>query len=221
MSEIALIEETRRKIAQFGGMMFDRFLTDTAGGNISARIGDLICITSAGCGSKHRWQITPEQVLVTDLAGNLVEGEGKISREAKAHYALLTEFSEGTAVVHCHARNVLVFACAGIPLDPVIEATLKFGRTPIVDYAPAHSDELAESVAASMRGREAIITKQAALTIAPWHGLFSFGKTLDAAFDAAERMEVNAFVTLQIKRLGVDLAAQREKLIEARKQFMG
>ncbi|MDY6873996.1 MAG: class II aldolase/adducin family protein [Chloroflexota bacterium] len=220
MSETALIEETRQKIAEFGGMMFDRFLTDTAGGNISARVGNLICITSAGCGSKHRWHITPEQVLVTDLEGNLVKGEGKISREAKAHYALLNEFSEGTAVVHCHARNVLVFAAAGLPLDPVIEATLKFGRTPIVDYAPAHSNELAEWVMASMRGREAIITKQAALTIVPWHGLFSFGKTLDAAFDAAERMEVNAFVTLQSKLLNVDLDAQREKLVRARERFI-
>jgi L-fuculose-phosphate aldolase len=220
MTEQAVIEETRQKIADFGRMMFDRFLTDTAGGNISARVGDLVCITSAGCGSKHRWQITPEQVLVTDLQGNLVEGAGKISREAKAHYALLNEFSEGTAVVHCHARNILVFASAGLPLDPALEATLKFGRTPIVDYAPAHSDELAESVAASMRGREAIITKHAALTIAPWHGLFSFGKTLDAAFDAAERMEVNAFVALNSKLLNVDLAAQREKLIKARKAFI-
>jgi L-fuculose-phosphate aldolase len=220
MTEHVVIEETRQKIADFGRMMFARFLTDTAGGNISTRVGDLVCITSAGCGSKHRWQITPEQVLVTDLQGNLVEGEGKISREAKAHYALLNEFTEGTAVVHCHARNILVFASAGLPLDPAIEATLKFGRTPVVDYAPAHSDELAESVAASMRGREAIITKQAALTMAPWHGLFSFGKTLDAAFDAAERMEVNAFVTLQSQLLNVDLAAQREKLIKARERFM-
>lgn len=50
-----LIEETRIKIAELGQLMFDRFLTDTAGGNISARVGDLICITMAGCGIITGW----------------------------------------------------------------------------------------------------------------------------------------------------------------------
>ena len=41
----------------------------------------------------------------------------------------------------------------------------------------------------SLRAQE---RKQAAAVLAPWHGLFVLGKTLDAAFDAAERIDVNA-----------------------------
>ncbi len=214
------VQETREKIAELGRLMYDRFLTDSAGGNISARVGGLVCITSAGCGSNHRWRIAAEQVLVTDLNGNVVEGEGKISREAKVHYALLCRYAEGTAVVHCHARNALAFACAGLPLPPVLEATLKFGVTPVVPYAPAHSDELAEYVAGSIKGRESLVSKMAALTLAPWHGLFSFGKTLDAAFDAAERMEVNAMVALQTRLLGVEPAARTAQLEQERIPFL-
>ena len=214
------IEETREKIVEFGRLMYDRFMTDTAGGNISARIGDKVCITMAGCGSKHRWRITKDQVLVTDLDGNILEGEGKISREAKAHYRLYQNFEEGKALVHCHARNVLVFACAGQPMQPVMESALKFGEVPVCGYGPAHSDELADFVVASMKGREAIIKKQAALTMAPWHGLFSFGIDLDAAFDAAERIEVNAHLILASKTLGVDLPARYEALQTERKPFL-
>jgi L-fuculose-phosphate aldolase len=200
--------------------MFDRFLTDTAGGNISARVGDLVCITMAGCGSNYRWRITADQVLVTDLSGNILKGNGKISREAKAHYRLYECSSVGQAVVHCHARNVLVFACAGLPIVPCLESTLKFGTIPVCQYAPAHSDELAEDIANSMKGRESQITKMAALTMAPWHGLFSFGKTLDAAFDAAERTEVNAYIALQSRLLGVDMPARLAQLEKERIPFL-
>ncbi len=220
MTELSEIDTTREKIAELGQLMYDRFLTDTAGGNISARVGDKICITAAGSGSIHRWHITAGQVLVTDLQANILEGEGKISREAKAHYALLCRYPQGTGVVHCHARNVLVFACAGIPLQPVLEVTLKFGTIPLVPYAPAHSYELAEYIAESMKGREEMISKMAALTIAPWHGLFSFGKNLDAAFDAAERIEMNAFIVLQSRLLGADPMARAAQLEKERIPFL-
>jgi L-fuculose-phosphate aldolase len=220
INDTADIQETRLKIAALGQLMFDRLLTDTAGGNISARVGDLVCITMAGCGSNYRWRITPEQVLVTDLQGNVLLGEGKISREAKAHYRLYQCYPAGQAVVHCHARNVLVFACAGIPLAPCLEGTLKFGTIPVCQYAPAHSDELAEHIAASMQGREGQIAKMAALTMAPWHGLFSFGKNLDTAFDAADRTEVNAHVALQSRALGVDLPARLAQLEQERIPFL-
>jgi len=220
MKDSMEVENMRVKIAELGRLMFDRILTDTAGGSISARVGDLVCITMAGCGSTYRWNITAEQVLVTDLEGTVVAGQGKISREAKAHYRLYQNYAVGQAVVHCHAPHVLTFACAGIPLAPCLESTLKFGVIPVCEYAPAHSDELAEFVAASMKGREGQVSKMAALTMAPWHGLFSFGKNLDAAFDAADRTEANAKISLNSRLLGVDLPAQLARLEAARAAFM-
>jgi L-fuculose-phosphate aldolase len=196
------LQETRQKIAYLGKMLFDRKLTDTAGGNISARVDDFICITPRYSGSKYRWEIKPEQVLVADLEGKLIEGEGEISREAKAHFALLNEFSDGRAVVHAHARNVLAFCVARMEILPVLECTEKFGTIQVADYAPAHSDELAENVVRLVRGQEARIKKQAAAVIARWHGLFVLGKDLDAAFDAAERIDLNAQLIMMQTALG-------------------
>lgn len=182
----------RRTIAELGGLMFARHLTDTAGGNISARVGDRICITAKQSGGKYRWQLRPEQVLVTDMQGNKIEGDGEISRESKVHFRLLNAFPEGSAVVHGHARNVLVFCAAGIPIPPVLENTHKLGMVKLVPYAPAGTPALAENVYQGLLGQEERVRSMAAAVIAPWHGLFVLGKDLDAAFDAAERIDTNA-----------------------------
>jgi L-fuculose-phosphate aldolase len=186
------VYDMRTKIAAIGRLLFDRQLTDAAGGNISSRVGDLICITPRYSGSKYQWRLRPEQVVVSDLQGNYLEGEGEISREAKVHFRLYQEFPDGKAVVHSHARNALVFAAACRPIEPVLEDTLKFGTIQVAKYAPAHSSDLAEFIAELIRGQEARIRKQAAAVLAPYHGLFVLGKNLDAAFDATERIDVNA-----------------------------
>jgi L-fuculose-phosphate aldolase len=173
-------------------LLFERQLTDAAGGNVSARVGDLVCITPRYSGSKHQWHLRPEQVIVSDLQGNMLAGEGEISREAKVHYRLYTDFPDGGAVVHAHARNALVFASACQPIEPVLEDTLKFGTIRVSRYAPAHSGDLAEFIAAELAGQDEHIRKQAAGVLAPWHGLFVVGKDLDAAFDATERIDTNA-----------------------------
>jgi L-fuculose-phosphate aldolase len=186
------VYEMRVKIANTGRLLFDRQLTDTAGGNISARVEDWVCMTPRYSGSKFHWQLRPEQVMVCDLEGNPLEGECEISREAKVHFRLYQDYPDGQAIVHAHARNALVFAAACQPIEPVLEATLKFGTIQVAPYAPAHSHELATFVSECLHGQEARIHKQAAGVLAPWHGLFVLGKDLDAAFDAVERIDVNA-----------------------------
>ena len=47
-------------------------------------------------------------------------------------------------------------------------------------------------MAAGFHGEEEKIRKYAAAIIAPYHGLFVLSKDLETAFDAAERIEVNA-----------------------------
>ena len=49
------IEAMRVRITEIGRMLFERKLTDASGGNISARVGDRICITPRYAGSKHQW----------------------------------------------------------------------------------------------------------------------------------------------------------------------
>jgi L-fuculose-phosphate aldolase len=199
------VEKMRAKIAGFGAMLYDRFLTDAAGGNISARVGDLICITSRFSGQKFQWHIRPEQVLVVDAQGKILDGEGDISRESKVHLALYQNFPMCNGIVHCHPRNVLPFCAAGKSIQPVLEATWKFGEIKMVPYAPAHSANLANYIVDAIRGQEARITKHAAAVMGRWHGLFVAGKDLDAAYDAAERIDTNARIIMLSRALEANL----------------
>ena len=141
-------------------------------------------------------------MLVSDLAGNKFEGDGDISREAKVHYRLYKEFPDGTAVLHSHPRHVMVFVASGQPIEPVLEATLKFGTIPVVNkFAPAHSEKLADAIAEGLQGKDEAIRKYAAAVMAPWHGLFVVGKDLDAAFDLTERIDTNAYCILMSRLL--------------------
>lgn len=220
--DFSAIEAMRAKIATIGAYMFDRRLTDAAGGNISARVGSYVCITPRYSGSKRQWQLRPEDVLVADMEMNILVGSGEISRETKVHFRLHREFGEhGTGVIHAHAKNVLVFAAMSQPIPPVLEATQKFGTIPVVGYAPAHSADLAEHVAGGIRGNESRIRKQAAAVLAPWHGLFCIGKDLDAAFDAVERIDNNCYCILMGQQLrnNTMLEAERANLEAALRQY--
>lgn len=189
------IAEARQLVTQIGKIMLERNLTDLAGGNISVREGDHIIMTPSYAGTHRFWQLQPDDVLVLDLKGNLLEGNGKVSREAPTHLRLLNTFyPKGTAVIHAHARNVMVFCAAAQPIPPVLEYTWKFGEIKLAEYARggAHSEKLAENVCKAFYGQEACMSRQAAAVMVPWHGLFTVGKNLYATLDAVERIEINA-----------------------------
>jgi L-fuculose-phosphate aldolase len=207
------IDKARADIVRFGAMLFERHLTDAAGGNISVRVGNKICISPRYSGQKRQWALEPHDVLLLDEDGSILEGDGQISRESQVHLKLHRHFKDhGTAVIHCHARNVLVFAAANKPMPPILEANLKFGEIPVVGYAPAHSAQLSENILGAMLGQEARVRKHAAAVIAPWHGLFVMAKDIDAAFDAAERIDTNAYCILMGQHLGLDVEAMHDML---------
>lgn len=201
----------REQIAYVGRMLFGRYLTDAAGGNISVRVGDVICMSPTLAGQKRQWQLEPEDVLVCDTDWNILAGEGGLTRESNVHFGLHINFPDyGTAVIHAHPHNLMVFAVANRAMPAVQEGTRKFGTTPVIEYAPAHSPVLGERIIASMHGREKMIAKHAAGTIAPWHGLFLMGKDLLAAFDAVERLDNNAYCLLMAQQLGASALLEAE-----------
>lgn len=207
----AEVQAGRELVAHIGRVLFDRHLTDAGGGNISLRVGGLFCMSPTLAGQNKQWQLAPEDVLVVDGQGVILEGDGALTREIAVHFGLHQHYGEyGRAVIHCHPRHLMVFACANMPLPPVMEATRKFGTTPVIEYAPAHSPKLGERIAATMRGREAMIAKHAAGAIAPWHGLFLIGKNLPAALDAVERLDTNAHVIMMSRHLGASPLLREE-----------
>ncbi len=202
----------RTHIAQLGRLLYQRGLTDTAGGNISARAGQCVCMTPKYAGGRSHWDLRPEQVLVLTPGGEILEGEGEVSREALVHLRLYELFASAGAVVHSHAPNSLVFGAVGRPIPPVLEYVQRLGAVELARYAPTHTAALAANVAEALKefGRQP--EPYAAATIVPGHGLFVVARDLDTAFDVSERIEITARTVL----LGTMLAGDGEWIARAR-----
>jgi L-fuculose-phosphate aldolase len=216
------VQAGRELVAYIGRMLFDRHLTDACGGNVSVRVGDVYCMSPTLAGHMKQWQLDAEDVLVVNRNREIIAGDGKLTREIAVHFGLHENYGDyGTGVIHCHPKNLMVFTCMNKAMPPIMEATRKFGVTPTIDYAPAHSPKLGERIVATMEGREKRIAKHAAGTIAPWHGLFLMGKNLEAAFDAVERLDTNAYVIMMSQHLSASpmLAEERKQMEDAIANF--
>ncbi len=187
------MESIPEKLAYVGRRMFERRLADMAGGNISARDGDQVYISPRYSGSRHHWQLNPEDIICGALDSDDLLNHPRFSREGKAHLAIYRHFPDVTGIVHAHPFHILPFCVAERPIEPVLEATQKFGVVEVVKGAPAHSEELAANVVAGLKGKEANIRKQAAAVLMPKHGIVVAGKDLFAALDALERIDWNAW----------------------------
>jgi L-fuculose-phosphate aldolase len=177
------IQIMREKICELGRLLYDRNLTNAAGGNLT--------------GAHFRWHLKPEQIIVVTPDGKKLEGSDEMSREAKVHFKLYQEFPQGNGIVHAHARNILAFCAAGVPIPPILEANLALGEIGLCKFAPALTTELAAFVAEALHEKESALAYMAACVMAPWHGIFSLGKTIDAAYEAVEHIEGAAYILLK------------------------
>ena len=184
--------DPRPEMVAIARLIYARYLSNAAGGNMSVRLGDRVFITPRYMGSRHRWNIQPEQINVVELDGTVIEGAGDLSRESKAHLAVYRAFPLVGAVIHSHPRYGSVFAMAGKPIPPAIEYTEKFGTIQVVPYFPSHSAELAEVVVETLAPQAEKLEKHGLALVLAWHGVLTVGRDLDDAYDVLERMEWSA-----------------------------
>jgi L-fuculose-phosphate aldolase len=167
--------ETLRRMAA-GGLVLG------AGGNASARAGDLVAVSPS-----RRWYETlePEDVCLVEPDGSLVEG-GAPSVELPMHLAVLAARSDIGAVVHTHSPYATALSCVvdEIPVvEPEQEAVVG-GALPVAAPAPSGDAALGESVLAAAGTRRAVVVRN--------HGPVCFGADLAAALACAFAVEENA-----------------------------
>lgn len=188
-------------VAYIAGLMFDRHLTDVAGGNVSARQGDTVYVTPRYAGQRWHWKLAAEDIVSGPLEGDELVNDPSFSREGLSHLAIYRAFPEVTGVIHAHAPNVLPFCAMVRPIEPVLEGVKKYGVLPYHDPAPPYSQQQADSIVANLRGKEALMKSAAAAVLMPRHGIIIAGKDLFAAIDALERIDVNARCIIAAKIL--------------------
>lgn len=87
--------------------------------------------------------LKPEQMVITDLEGAVVEGELKASSDLATHLSLYKAFPSIGGVVHTHSRFATAFAQAGreIPCLGTTHADYFRGPVPVTETMAAHEIE--------------------------------------------------------------------------------
>ena len=203
---MSLSNDPRSEMVEIAHLLYARHLTNSAGGNISCRVGDRIYVTPRRLGSIHRWQLTEEMVLVFDGEGNSISGDpAQVSREAQMHFACYQHLPEVNGVIHAHARYLSVFAATGEPVVPTNEYTQKFGVVEVVQPVPSHSAALADAVVAKLAPRRETLKRNGLGLILAWHGAMTVGHDLADAYDVLDRLEWSAHTLLAARASGLGL----------------
>lgn len=190
-----LYEAERKDLCVVTQMMFDRFITNAAGGNITVRVSEKHWIMTPTLMAQAKFcRLEPENILVIDKEGHILEGDGKLTREFNMHMAVYETLPLAGAVIHAHPKESMVFASLGLEIPHLCEATQKLGEVKTLEFAPATSQELADKVRAYLETRKMDIP---VATLLREHGILVIDKSLRRAYDMLERIEYNAYVNIQ------------------------
>ena len=141
--------------------------------------------------------LTPEQVVVTDLEGNVVEGTLRPSSDLPTHLALYRAFAGIGGIVHTHSRFATVWAQAGreIPCLGTTHADYFRGAVPVT--RPMEPAEI--EAAYEWNTGQAIVRRFGELDPAEFpavlvhgHGPFAWGGTPQQAAEHADILEAIA-----------------------------
>lgn len=189
------IEQARQILAQLGRKMMVSGLVAGTWGNISCRIEgeDLMVITPSGMDYAN---MQPSDMVLLDLAGQVIDGIRKPSSETPLHLAIYRNRKDVAGIVHTHSEVATAFSVLREPIEPVVEdaAMLVGGSVQVAGYALPGTAELAQHVVAALEDRYAVLMAN--------HGLVGVGRRVEEAFTVCQVVEKCARVYAWAKALG-------------------
>ena len=197
MKEIQYVD-VRRQMKKIAKAMWDRKLTNAAGGNFAVKVAEnRILVSPSMMSESGMCDLDIREFLLIDYQGNILEGSGKLSRETEMHILLLSRFNYIKCTIHAHPQFCMVFASQSKPIKTVTEATLKRGGYfGVIEPAPAYSKQLAENVYKYFDERRELAETIGIGCIMPMHGVVVSGDCLMSAFSCLERMETDAICNI-------------------------
>ncbi len=212
-----LLEQLRKDVLEANLELVRRALVLYTFGNASGvdRERGLVVIKPSGVDYDA---LRPEDMVVTDLEGNTVEGNLKPSSDLDTHTLLYREFPRIGAVVHTHSEFATSFAQAGLAIPPLgtTHADYFYGPVPVTEpltdaaIAGRYVHETGLAIVRRFRGdadSEPLDPLATPACLVNGHAPFVWGRT---AHDAAH----NAVVLEAIARMAYRTLALDANILE-------
>src|SRR5271163_3185828 len=207
-------QQHRLDICIAGRWMYERGFIVACEGNLSVRLSDGRILTTPTCMNKGK--LAPEDLSITDIDGQQLAGERKVSSEVAVHLLFYRMRPDVNAICHAHPPTATGFAVAGRALDQALlpEVIIGLGQIPLVRYGTPGTPELSAAM-------DPFVSHYDAMLLAN-HGAVTCVRDLLTAFFRMKTIEHAAKVTLAEEMAGTpELLSGREvaKLMAARSRY--
>ena len=187
--------QARDEIVKYGLIMKESALVVGTWGNISMRVPDskLIAITPSGVDYD---KTNPEDILIVDLEGNIVDGELKPSIEIHLHLAIYKARKDVNAIVHTHSTYSTSYAIARKEIPATTEDCVQIvgGSVRVTDYCLPGTVELGNEAVKKLGDKNAVLLAN--------HGLLAAAGTLKETLKVAQIVEKAAQSNLFAQLIG-------------------
>jgi L-ribulose-5-phosphate 4-epimerase len=208
-----MLETLREEIWRLNLELPRNNLVAWTSGNVSGRDPETGLVVIKPSGIRYE-DLTPESMVVVDLDGKVVEGNHKPSSDTFAHVYVYRHRPDVNGVVHTHSTFATAWAAVGRPIPAVLTAICdEFGGpVPVGAYAKIGGDEIGREIVRSIGSSPAILMKN--------HGVFTVGKTPEAAVKAAVMVEDVARTVFYALQLGQPEEIPAEEIARAHRRYL-
>ena len=213
-----MLEALKEQVCEANLLLPKHGLVTFTWGNVSGidREKGLVVIKPSGLSYEV---MKPEDMVVLDMEGNIVEGKWKPSSDTPTHLRLYAAFPGCGGIVHTHSRWATVFAQAGkaIPALGTTHADDFHGPIPCTrplteaEINGAYEAETGNVVIETFRGRDPMAVP-AALVCS--HGPFAWGRDAMEAVHTAVVLEEVAFMAWHTLALNPEKAEMQKPLLD-------
>ncbi len=197
----ATIAALRREVCALHAELTRYGLVIWTAGNVSARVPgrDLMVIKPSGVSYDD---LTPENMVVCDLHGRVVEGDLAPSSDTDAQAYVYRHLPEIGGVVHTHSTYATAWASRGeaIPCALTMMADEFGGEIPVGPFALIGDDSIGRGIV------DTLTQSRSAAVLMRNHGVFTIGKDARSAVKAAVMCEDVARTVHIARQLGEPIA---------------
>ena len=194
----AAIASIRRDVCALHSELTRYQLVVWTAGNVSARVPgqDLLVIKPSGVSYDD---LTPQNMVVCDLHGRVVEGDHAPSSDTEAQAYVYRHRPDVGGVVHTHSTYATAWAARAEPIPCVLTMVAdEFGgEIPVGPFAVIGDDSIGRGIVETLRG------SRSPAVLMQNHGVFAVGPTARAAVKAAVMCEDVARTVHVARQLGV------------------
>jgi L-ribulose-5-phosphate 4-epimerase len=195
-----LLPELRKIVSDLHAELPKNNLVAWTSGNVSARDPESGYVVIKPSGIKFP-DLTPENMVVVSIEGDIVEGDYKASSDTASHCYIYRQMPHVNGIVHTHSRYATAFAILGreIPCVTTAMGDEFGGSIPCGGFALIGGEEIGQVVV------ETIKDSRSPSCLLQNHGVFATGKNAESAVKAAIMTEDNAAIVWTALQIGTPL----------------